>query len=48
MVWGGRLDISGTFDTVRAYRDLYQNDLPPAWGDLVHEYELGRSHLSLV
>tara|TARA_B100000745_G_scaffold297064_1_gene243399 strand:- start:43 stop:474 length:432 start_codon:yes stop_codon:yes gene_type:complete len=48
MVWGGRLDISGTLDTVRTYRDLYQNDLPPPWGDIAHEYELGRSHLHVI
>lgn len=48
MMWGGRTDVQGTLDIVRSYQDLYENPLPEAWSDIVYEYNLGRSHLSVV
>lgn len=48
MLWGGRHDTIGTLDTVRAYHQLYESELPEAWQDIAHEYNLGRSHLQLV
>ena len=46
--WQGRADVSGTIDTVRSYKDLYDEDPPDPWSDIVAEYNIGRSSLRLV
>jgi hypothetical protein len=48
LVWRGRLDVVGTFQTVRSYYDLYDTYPPEAWVDMNNEYNLGRSHLRLI
>jgi hypothetical protein len=46
--WKGRSDVTGTVDTVSAYRELYRAQPPEQWRDIVNEYNLGKPKLIIV
>ena len=48
LIWGGRLDVRGTVDTVTSYSDLYNESPPGPWNDMTEVYNLGRPTLRLV